>query len=146
MKSHKRFYEPGHKACVQHRACERCGADQPSQTCEAIRQSQTCTTLLKGADCVAESKNGRYVVSDLPSLESQLSEMREAAAKRFPPLIDLNRRMVADLESAVIAGALDVGDRAPDFELAEAETDARVKLSDVLAEGPVVLSFYRGHW
>ncbi len=72
--------------------------------------------------------------------------MREAAAKQFPPLIELNRRMVADLESSVIADALDIGDEAPDFELADAATDAKVKLSAVLAEGPVVLAFYRGHW
>ena len=72
--------------------------------------------------------------------------MRETAAKRFPPLIELNRRLVADLESSVIANALDIGDEAPDFELAEASTDAKVKLSSVLAKGPAVLSFYRGHW
>ncbi|HEY5639901.1 MAG TPA: hypothetical protein VIW01_07610 [Dehalococcoidia bacterium] len=72
--------------------------------------------------------------------------MREAVAKNFPPLIEFNRRMFADLESSVISKALDVGDHAPEFELADAATDAKVKLSSVLAEGPVVLSFYRGHW
>jgi len=85
-------------------------------------------------------------VSDIPSLESQLAEMREASAKRFPPLVELTKRMVADLESSVVAGALGIGDKAPDFELANAATDAKVKLSSVLAEGPAVLSFYRGHW
>ena len=85
-------------------------------------------------------------MSDVPDLEPKLSEMREAAAKRFPPLVDFNRRMFAELESSVIAEALDVGDEAPDFELAIAATDAKVKLSAILAEGPVVLSFYRGHW
>ena len=54
--------------------------------------------------------------------------------------------MVADLESSVIAEALDIGDEAPDFELANAATEAKVKLSAVLAEGPAVLAFYRGHW
>ncbi|MCH7484533.1 MAG: redoxin domain-containing protein [Chloroflexi bacterium] len=82
----------------------------------------------------------------MPSLESQLAKMREASAKQFPPLIELNRRMVADLESSVIADALDIGDEAPEFELADAATDAKVKLSAILAEGPVVLAFYRGHW
>ncbi len=72
--------------------------------------------------------------------------MRETAEKNFPPLIELNRRMVVDLESSVIADALDIGDKAPDFELVDAATDAKVKLSSVLAEGPTVLSFYRGHW
>ncbi len=85
-------------------------------------------------------------MADSPSLESQLAEMREASAKRFPPLVELTQRMVADLESSVIADALEIGDEAPDFELADAATDAMVKLSAVLAEGPAVLSFYRGHW
>jgi len=87
-----------------------------------------------------------FIVADVPSLESQLAKMREAAAQSFPPLVELNQRMVADLESSVIANALDIGDKAPDFELADAGTDAKVKLSSVLEEGPVVLSFYRGHW
>ena len=82
----------------------------------------------------------------MPSLESQLAKMREASAKQFPRLIELNRRMVADLESSVIAEALDIGDEAPDFELAEAATDTKVKLSSVLAKGPAVLAFYRGNW
>ena len=85
-------------------------------------------------------------MSDVPELEPKLAQMREAAAKRFPPLVEFNRRMVADLESSVIAEALDVGDEAPDFELANAATDAKVRLSAVLAEGPAVLAFYRGHW
>lgn len=87
-----------------------------------------------------------FVVSDVPELEPKLAEMREASAKRFPPLADLTRRLVADLESSVIAEALDIGDEAPDFELANAATDAKVKLSAVLAGGPAVLAFYRGHW
>ena len=85
-------------------------------------------------------------MSDVPELEPKLAKMREAAAKNFPPLVEFNRRMFADLESSVIAEAVDVGDKAPDFELANAATDAKVKLSTVLAEGPVVLAFYRGHW
>ena len=87
-----------------------------------------------------------FVVSDVPELEPKLAKMREAAAKSFPPLVEFNRRMFADLESSVIAEAVEIGDEAPDFELANAATDAKVKLSTVLAEGPAVLAFYRGHW
>jgi peroxiredoxin len=42
-------------------------------------------------------------------------------------------------------GALAVGDRAPDFALPDA-TGRTVRLSERLAEGPVVLTFYRGAW
>lgn len=42
-------------------------------------------------------------------------------------------------------GALGVGDKAPDFTLPDA-TGATVRLADLLAEGPVVVNFYRGGW
>ncbi len=41
--------------------------------------------------------------------------------------------------------ALKVGDTAPDFELPDA-MGRTVRLSDLLASGPVVLAFYRGSW
>ena len=44
-----------------------------------------------------------------------------------------------------LGGALGVGDRAPDFELPDVD-GGRVRLSDVLRGGPVVLTFYRGAW
>lgn len=37
------------------------------------------------------------------------------------------------------------GDVAPDFELANTEGD-RVGLTALRAQGPVVLTFFRGHW
>ena len=43
------------------------------------------------------------------------------------------------------ASALRVGDRAPDFALPDA-AGRTVRLSERLAEGPVVLTFYRGAW
>jgi hypothetical protein len=85
-------------------------------------------------------------MADASALESKLSKMRETAAQRLPQLVDLNRQMVEELESSVIADALDVGDLAPDFELNDAKDDTTVRLSDALKEGPVVLSFYRGQW
>ena len=41
--------------------------------------------------------------------------------------------------------ALSVGDRAPDFTLPNADGEP-VQLSDLLVDGPVVLTFYRGAW
>jgi peroxiredoxin len=43
------------------------------------------------------------------------------------------------------AGAIDVGDRAPDFSLPD-QHGAQVSLSETLARGPVVLLFVRGGW
>ena len=47
--------------------------------------------------------------------------------------------------AAAVDGALGVGAEAPDFALPDA-TGREVRLSDLLAEGPVVLTFYRGAW
>jgi peroxiredoxin len=47
--------------------------------------------------------------------------------------------------SSVAAGAVNVGDTAPDFSLPNA-TGKTVNLYAALEQGPVVLSFYRGGW
>ena len=47
--------------------------------------------------------------------------------------------------SSVAANAINSGDLAPDFELPNAR-GRMVRLSRALANGPVVLSFYRGGW
>lgn len=46
---------------------------------------------------------------------------------------------------AAVGGALGVGQRAPDFALPDID-GGTVRLSDLLANGPVVLTFYRGAW
>ncbi|MGC2169506.1 MAG: peroxiredoxin-like family protein [Acidimicrobiales bacterium] len=52
---------------------------------------------------------------------------------------------VADIASSGVAPGLAVGDEAPDFTLANAVGES-VTLSELLASGPVVLTFYRGEW
>jgi peroxiredoxin len=51
----------------------------------------------------------------------------------------------ADLAAAMPNPGLQVGDRAPNFELPNARGET-VSLSALLAQGPVVLTFYRGAW
>lgn len=53
----------------------------------------------------------------------------------------MQRLMISD----VADGARQVGDRAPDFILPNVR-GGKSKLSEYLAKGPVVLSFYRGGW
>ena len=50
-----------------------------------------------------------------------------------------------DLDRAMPSPGLRAGDSAPDFTLFNA-FGRRVKLSDQLKEGPVILAFYRGAW
>jgi peroxiredoxin len=49
------------------------------------------------------------------------------------------------VRSGIGKEAKKIGDQAPDFELPDV-SGAAVRLSDLLARGPVVLTFYRGTW
>jgi peroxiredoxin len=49
------------------------------------------------------------------------------------------------IASGQVAGAKQVGDHAPPFELGDSEGQS-VRSADLLARGPLVLSFYRGVW
>ena len=48
-------------------------------------------------------------------------------------------------DSGVLDSALKVGDRAPDFELPDAR-GSLVRSADLLAQGPIVVTWYRGGW
>lgn len=52
---------------------------------------------------------------------------------------------LAAVEQAGTAPGLAVGDEAPDFRLPDA-TGRQVRLSELLRDGPLVLTFYRGEW
>lgn len=61
-------------------------------------------------------------------------------------VLDLMDVTTADLVATGIAEqALGVGDAAPDFTLPDAR-GGDTRLSDLLADGPVILNFYRGSW
>jgi Peroxiredoxin len=55
----------------------------------------------------------------------------------------LNSRQEAELKSR--SNPVEVGQVAPDFAL-EDQNGQIVKLSDLRANGPTVLAFYRGYW
>lgn len=60
------------------------------------------------------------------------------------PIVEMPSPVAPDAEAAETT-ALSVGAEAPDFTLPTASGD-RVRLGEALAEGPVVLTFYRGAW
>ena len=61
-------------------------------------------------------------------------------------VLDMIDMTTADLVATGIAEkALGVGDKAPDFELPDANGNP-VRLADLLAKGAVILNFYRGSW
>jgi predicted SPOUT superfamily RNA methylase MTH1 len=49
------------------------------------------------------------------------------------------------IRDGLVERAKKIGDRAPDFSLPDA-TGEMVRLADLLARGPVVVTFYRGTW
>jgi len=81
------------------------------------------------------------------SLQEKLDAYKAGMVKKAPKeALDIMHRATEDLRnSAVMEGVVKVGDRAPEFELQNV-AGARVRLRDLLAEGPLVLCFYRGKW
>jgi AhpC/TSA family len=63
-----------------------------------------------------------------------------------PEIVAMMHRATAELKESGIEGrALKVGDRAPDFALLD-QDQAAVSSKDLLRKGPMVISFFRGHW
>jgi peroxiredoxin len=80
-------------------------------------------------------------------VRKELEEFRERSSKGAPPdRIKTYEQGIEEVrKSGAIERALKVGARAPDFELPDA-TGKKVKLSDLTARGPVVVTWYRGGW
>jgi peroxiredoxin len=67
------------------------------------------------------------------------------AALTPPEIVVMIDAMIADLRGRAAVPGIPVGERAPAFALPSAR-GGTVALDDLLASGPVVLSFYRGAW
>lgn len=81
------------------------------------------------------------------ALEDTLRGMREASAKRLPPdKAAIMHRATEDLRaSGIMDRVIRVGDRLPAFALPNAYGQ-EVRSADLLAKGPLVLTFFRGSW
>jgi peroxiredoxin len=81
------------------------------------------------------------------SLKAELDTFRAEFMGQGPP--EIRDAMVrADMElaaSGITQSALKAGDHAPDFRLPDAR-GGYARLKNLLAAGPVVVSFYRGGW
>lgn len=81
------------------------------------------------------------------ALEDTLRGLREASGKRIPP--DKAAIMHGATEelraSGIMERAVKVGDRLPEFALPNAHRQ-QVRSADLLASGPLVLTFFRGAW
>ncbi|WP_447038865.1 peroxiredoxin-like family protein [Streptomyces sp. DSM 118878] len=81
------------------------------------------------------------------TLRDDLRDLYENGHRKLPTdVLEVMDRGAAELLATRIAeSALGTGDRAPRFTLPSA-TGKEVSLDALLAEGPVVLTFYRGAW
>jgi peroxiredoxin len=85
--------------------------------------------------------------STLKSLAEELTEQTQALAEKIPAEIRSKLAEATEQLKAtrIEAQALNQGAQAPRFTLPNAQ-GRLVALNDLLAKGPVVLSFYRGGW
>lgn len=88
----------------------------------------------------------------MPSLQDRLDEFKRAFESGAPPYnapreaIETMHRATAELKaSGAEDRALKVGDRAPSFTLLS-QDHVQVASNDLLREGPMMVSFFRGHW
>ncbi len=81
------------------------------------------------------------------SLADKLAETRAASAGRIPPeRAAIMHRATDDLrKSGILDRIVPVDKPAPTFELANHD-NRRVSSADLLAAGPLVVSFFRGSW
>lgn len=88
----------------------------------------------------------------MASLQEKLNEFKKSFESGGPPYnappqaIETMHRATAELKATGIEKqALKVGERAPSFTLFNQDHD-QVGSADLLRQGPLVVSFFRGHW
>jgi peroxiredoxin len=89
-------------------------------------------------------------VEPIPSYQDAVLEFQARRAQAGGPSLDSAERALLERSAAELAArspepGLPVGIPAPDFALVNA-FGREVRLSDLTAQGPVVLTFYRGAW
>jgi len=81
------------------------------------------------------------------SLKEDIQKLIEQSGTRIPP--ETQNLMAADTQrlkqSGIADNSLKAGDKAPPFSLPNAKSE-QITSEDLLAKGPLVISFYRGGW
>jgi hypothetical protein len=108
--------------------------------------------MLYGAGSAIFSSHAGTEGKSMASLQSRLDEFKKAFESGAPPynvpheVVETMHRATVELKaSGAERKALRVGDRAPEFSLFN-QDHAQVHSTDLLRQGPIVVSFFRGHW
>jgi peroxiredoxin len=80
--------------------------------------------------------------NSVPSTREQLEQITASIPEAIGTRIDIG---VAEIDESGVAPGLTIGDRAPNFTLPDA-LGQPITLADLLSQGPVVATFYRGEW
>lgn len=81
-------------------------------------------------------------MNSLPSTQDQLEQISASIPEVIGTRIDVG---VAEIDESGVAPGLHIGDRSPNFTLPDA-LGQPITLADLLVQGPVVVTFYRGEW
>jgi hypothetical protein len=88
----------------------------------------------------------------MANLQSRLDEFKQAFESGAPPYnapheaIETVHRATAELKASGIENrVLNVGERSPEFSLFN-QDHSQMNSGDLLRQGPLVVSFFRGHW
>ena len=81
------------------------------------------------------------------TLNDRLTSIREKSAEKIPAeMREIMHRATDDLRaSGILDGIPKVGDTLPPFELPDTDGNT-IRSKDLLAKGPLVVTFYRGVW
>ena len=81
------------------------------------------------------------------SLKEKLDAIRAGSAERIPAEAQLVMHHATDelRASGLLAGVPAVGDSMPEFHL-QTHSGEPVRSADLLVEGPLVVTFFRGFW
>lgn len=93
------------------------------------------------------------ITGGTPAISFAETVTEKLNAKKEAFLESANEEKITDYEqgikdvaaSGVLDKALNVGDKAPDFTLPSA-IESKITLSELLKDGPVVMTWYRGEW
>jgi len=109
--------------------------------CSIIIAGAAFATCLAPAGVLAQDDTGEQ------TLQEQLEATNAGFTARMPEqmITNINNAVTEVKDTGILENVIKVGDRAPDFELPDAVGN-QVKLSSLLAQGPVVLTWYRGNW
>ena len=81
------------------------------------------------------------------ALQEKLDRLKAGFEAKAPKdALEIMHRATDELKSSgIMDRVLKIGDKAPEFELKNADENL-IRSKDLISGGPLVLSFYRGRW